>query len=170
MNAPSQPSPSPLSLDLRYQVAPSDREVVAEIVESTGFFNPAEVAVAVELVDERLAKGVASGYHFVFARSGDRTCAYSCYGPIAGTLHSFDLYWIAVHQAFQNRGLGGVLLAHTEQRILHEGGHRIYVETSSRPQYQPTRNFYERHGYRLEADVKDFYAPGDGKLIYVKTV
>jgi ribosomal protein S18 acetylase RimI-like enzyme len=155
-------------LDYRYQIEPGDRELVRQIVESTGFFNPAEVAIAVELVEERLAKGPASGYHFILAQSAGRTCGYACYGPIAGTQASYDLYWIVVHRDFQFRGLGGTILAHTEERIHHEGGRRIWVETSSRDQYAPTRHFYERHGYHHEASLKDFYAPGDDKVIYVK--
>jgi hypothetical protein len=63
-----------------------------------------------------------------------------------------------------------VILAHAEQCIARAGGRRIYVETSSRAQYIPTRRFYERHGYLREADLVDFYAPGDNKAIYVKAV
>ena len=36
--------------------------------------------------------------------------------------------------------------------------------------YEATRAFYERTGYALEATLVDFYAPGDGKCIYVKRV
>jgi hypothetical protein len=57
-----------------------------------------------------------------------------------------------------------------EQRIPELGGTRIYVETSSRAQYEPTRAFYERRAYRKEVVLEDFYAPGDGKVIYVKSV
>jgi GNAT superfamily N-acetyltransferase len=157
-------------ITFRYEVTPADRQVVRDIVASTNFFNPAEVDIAVELVDERLAKGLASGYHFVFADCDGRTPGYVSYGPISGTESSYDLYWIAVHRDDQNRGLGAVLLAHSEECMRREGGHRIYVETSSRDQYIPTRRFYERHGYRREAVIEDFYAPGDSKVIYVKTV
>jgi hypothetical protein len=44
----------------------------------------------------------------------------------------------------------------------------VYVETSGRRDYAPTRAFYERAGYRPEARLADFYAPGDDKWIYVK--
>jgi hypothetical protein len=46
----------------------------------------------------------------------------------------------------------------------------VYIETSSRPPYAPTRAFYERCGYELEVVLKEFYGPGDGKAIYVKAV
>jgi ribosomal protein S18 acetylase RimI-like enzyme len=140
------------------------------MVESTEFFSPEEADVAVELVDERLAKGPASGYHFVFAEQQGRTVGYSSYGPIAGTLASFDLYWIVVSQSDRGCGLGRLLLEETERKIRAAGGQRVYIETSNRPQYAPTRHFYDRNGYVREALIKDFYAPGDDKAIYVKVV
>ena len=42
------------------------------------------------------------------------------------------------------------------------------IETSARELYRPTQRFYERCGYEAEARLKDFYAPGDSKIIYVK--
>ena len=48
------------------------------------------------------------------------------------------------------------------------GGRRLYAETSGRAQYRPTRRFYRRAGFRREARLRDFYAPGDDKLIFVK--
>jgi len=129
-----------------------------------------EVDVAVELVDERLNRGTASGYHFVLAELDKRVVAYSCFGPIACTKHSYDLYWIAVHKNYQGQGLGRTLLEQSEQRIGAAGGRRIYVETSSRAEYEPTRNFYEHCNYRREAVLDDFYGPADAKIVYVKIV
>jgi GNAT superfamily N-acetyltransferase len=153
---------------LRADVTAADRDHVRRIVESTGFFRPDEVDVAVELVDERLARGVASGYEFVFADREGRTVGYACYGPIACTIGSYDLYWIAVDRDEQGTGLGRVLLAAAEDAIRRAGGRQVYIETSNRPQYVPTRGFYERCGYRLAAVLPDFYAPGDDKVIFVK--
>jgi hypothetical protein len=42
------------------------------------------------------------------------------------------------------------------------------VETSGRADYDGTRRFYERHGYRATARIPDFYAPGDDQVVYVK--
>ena len=141
---------------------------IGRLVEITGFFNTAEMGVAQELVNERLTKGDASGYFFVMAEHYGRLVAYTCYGPIAGSANSFDLYWIAVHPDFQRRGMGRRLIKETERLIHKAGGRRIYVETSQRAEYASTRIFYENSGYRLEAVLADFYAPGDGKAIYSK--
>jgi len=75
-----------------------------------------------------------------------------------------------VHPDLRGRGLGKQLTARTEEAIRAAGGHRVYIETSSREQYVPTREFYLRIGYQVEAVVEDFYAPGDGKVILVKVV
>lgn len=167
----TQPNADRDALTFREAISPGDRLVVRSIVESTGFFNPAEVDIAVELVDEHLAKGAAaSGYWFVFADRGSRTVGYSCYGPIAGTRESYDLFWIAVDRSCQSAGIGRLLLRESERRIGEQGGRRIYVETSSREQYVPTRAFYQRCGYLREAVLSDFYAPGDSKVIYVKVI
>ncbi len=158
------------SVSFRYDLTPQDRNAVRAVVESTGFFSSAESDVAVELVDERLAKGAASGYEFVFAERDGQLCGYACFGPIACTIASFDLYWIAVDKACQREGLGRKLLEESERLIRDQGGRRVYIETSNRAQYAPTRAFYQRCGYRCDAVLADFYAPGDDKVIFVKAL
>ncbi|OPY06261.1 MAG: putative acetyltransferase [Syntrophaceae bacterium PtaB.Bin038] len=155
---------------LRNGVRRSDAGAVRDIVSSTGLFRPDEIGIAVELVEERLRSGPASGYHFLFAERGDRILGYSCYGPVPLTLHCYDLYWIAVRKEAQGMGIGRMLLEHSEKAIAALGGRRVYIETSSRPIYLDTRRFYERNGYRAEAVLKEFYSPGDAKVIYVKAL
>jgi GNAT superfamily N-acetyltransferase len=154
----------------RYEITRVDVEAVRGIVASTGFFNPAEVDIAVELVEDRLAFGDASGYFFVFVEEAGRVLGYTCYGPISGTAESFDLYWIAIHNDHQSRGLGRMLMNESEHMIRKAGGRRVYAETSGRLQYEPTRVFYERLGFFRETQLKDFYAPGDDKVFYVKVL
>jgi ribosomal protein S18 acetylase RimI-like enzyme len=154
----------------REEPRPSDMERVREIVVSSGFFSEAEIEVAVELVQERLQKGVESGYFFLFAEQGQEVIGYSCFGPIPCTVESYDIYWIAVQQDLRRSGLGLEILKRVEGKIAEMGGKRIYVETSSREQYQPTRSFYSRCGYHKEATLKDFYSPGDDKVIYLRVL
>jgi GNAT superfamily N-acetyltransferase len=157
-------------LTLRYGLEPDDRRRVRELVSASGFFSPEEVAVAVELVDERLAKGPASGYDFVFAEADGRTIGYACYGPIPATRGSYDLYWIVVDPDRRRSGLGRLLAEEVERLVRRAGGRRLYADTSGRPQYAPTRAFYEALGYRREAVLRDFFAPDDDKVISVKAI
>ena len=143
---------------------------VREIVVSSGFFSKAEIEVAVELVQVRLNKGIESGYHFLFAEEDKKVVGYSCFGPIPCTVESYDIYWIAVQEDLRRSGLGVELLKKVEEKIREMGGKRIYVETSSREQYEPTRLFYSRCGYRKEATLKNFYSPGDDKVIYLRAL
>jgi GNAT superfamily N-acetyltransferase len=154
----------------RYEVNPQDPSKIRQLAQATGFFYPFEVDIAVELVEDRLSHGAESGYHFILAEHKGRLIGYACFGPIPCTVASYDLYWIAVHPDFQGKGLGLHLMKETEKRIAASGGRRVYVETSERPQYDPTRAFYEKCGYKLEAVLKDFYAPGDGKAVYCKSL
>jgi ribosomal protein S18 acetylase RimI-like enzyme len=160
--------PPAATLTFRDEPRAEDLHPLRGMVAATGFFSAAELAVALELVEDRLTKGVASDYRFVLAASGGELVGYTCFGPVAATVASWDLYWIVVDPAAQGRGWGRALLAESERRMALGGGHRVYVETSSRAQYAPTRAFYERCGYRQEALLADFYAPGDGKVIFVK--
>lgn len=154
----------------REAVRETDADAVRSILDSSGFFSAEEIGIALELVNERLARGPGSGYHFLFAERSGKVMGYTCFGPIPGTAASFDLYWIAVHNESRRRGAGKILLERSEKIMSRMGGKRIYIETSSRDQYKPTRVFYEKCGYRAEAHIADFYAPEDAKIIYVKVL
>lgn len=157
-------------LTFRTEVRPSDRDAVRRIVESSGYFNPDEVDVAVDLVDENLAKGEPSGYHFVFAELDDEVAGYGCVGPIACTQSSFDFFWIAVQEGVRGKGVGRQLVEACEARMRQLGATRIYVETSGREQYASTRHFYLACAYQEVAVFPDFYAPGDAKVVYLKVI
>lgn len=163
-----------LERDLKFSIRDSikieDPENIKEIVSSTGFFSEDEVKIAVELAEERLLKGIESGYHFLFLEIDEKTVGYSCFGPIPATKFSYDLYWIAVHKDCQNLGMGKIILSESEIAINKLGGNRIYVETSGREQYISTRKFYLACNYIEEAVLNDFYAPGDAKYLYLKVL
>ncbi len=121
-------------------------------------------------MNDRLERGCQSDYHFVFAELDGRTIGYTCYGPIALTAASFDLYWIAVDKSLHGQKIGQKLLEKTEALIHADGGRQVYIETSNREHYGSTRGFYLRTGYQQAALLKDFYAPGDDKVIYAKVL
>ena len=131
-------------------------------------FSKEECDIAVELVDNRLAKGMASGYFFLFAEEGSRLLGYTCFGPLPGSSHSFDLYWIVTHQDWRAKGIGKKLLDETIIEVKKLNGRMLIAETSTKEQYIPTRKFYENNNFLLEATIVDFYEIGDGKAMFVK--
>ncbi len=156
----------PIELTFLTHVSQADLVQLRSLVAATGFFNDEEVAIAYELAEESARRGEESGYFFLLAKTEGRLVGYTCYGPIPATLASYDLYWIVVNPQFQGRGIGKALLRESERMIAERGGRRVYIETSSRELYNPTRAFYLSAGYREEAVLKDFYRPGDSKVIF----
>lgn len=132
----------------------------------TGLFREAEVATAVELLDEALDGD--DDYRFLGAFDGPELVGYACYGPTPDTVGTFDLYWIAVDRTRQGTGIGTQLVSAVERRLTAEGCRLIVVETSSRADYAATRGFYEARGYGKTATIPGYYAPGDDLVIYTK--
>ncbi len=157
-----------VEVTFRTEILPGDEVRIREMIISTGFFYDIEVEVAVELADEKLRDGKKSSYQFIFAERDGVTVAYSCFGLIAGTECSFDLYWIVTHNDFRGEGIGKRLLEETHRQIAEQGGRNVIAETSSLEKYQPTRKFYQHMGYHEAGLIHDFYKEGDGKVTFVK--
>ncbi len=146
-----------------------DRDVILDIIENTNMFTQAEIDVAMELIDIFLIHKEQKDYIiYVAENEGKEVVGYLCYGPTPATEGTFDLYWIAVSPNMQNQGIGKELLAYVENEILKQNGRLIIIETSSQPKYAPTHQFYTKNNYQIEARIKDFYRPGDNRLIFVK--
>lgn len=159
-----------MEINYRTDLKATDRNPIRDILESTTVFYDFEVRVALGILDEHLREGATSDYSFIIAEQGNQVLGYVNFGPTPCTQGSWDIYWIAVKKDTMNRGMGKVLLKMSEEAIQKLGGVNIWVETSSRESYMPTRAFYDRQGYKVVAELKDFYGPGDHKVIYHKKV
>jgi ribosomal protein S18 acetylase RimI-like enzyme len=146
-----------------------DAIAVERLVRLCGIFNPAEVAIARELVEENLAKGEqASGYYFLFADGAGGIDGYSCYGPVPGTKGRFEIYWIAVSPTARRAGLGRRLEEATAAKVRAMGGVYLIAETSTLPAYAAARGFYLARGFKAIAEVPDWHDDGDGLAIFGK--
>lgn len=147
----------------------SDKAPVLDLIRETGFFTPAEIAVAEELIDIYLDRPDQRDYHVVVVEDGDgRPAGYMTWGPTPLAEDAYDLYWMAVSPRVQGRGRGRELVTWLEAEVRRRKGRLIIIETSSQPKYHPTRQFYLGLGYREAARVADFYRAGDDRIIYTK--
>jgi ribosomal protein S18 acetylase RimI-like enzyme len=155
-------------------LVPSDRALVAELLASVGAFSGAERAVALELVDARLARPEVDDYRFILGfdtgAAGERLAGYLCYGHTPLTQSTYDLYWVATSPDFARSGVARALLAAMEEEIVREGGGTLRVETGSREGHGAAVHFYDAMGFARTATIADFYAPGDDLIIFTKRV
>jgi ribosomal protein S18 acetylase RimI-like enzyme len=162
-----------MQLVFRNQLIIEDRDTLEKMLIATEFFNPDEINIALELVDDNLQKKNVSDYQFLLAQQSQETSSvigYTCFGLIPGTKNNYDLYWIVIAPEMQNQHIGKQLLQATEKVIINQNGRKLYAETSGREQYLPTQQFYVKNSFVLEARLKDFYAIGDDKLIFSKNL
>ncbi len=150
-----------------------DHDAVRVILENSGNFTADEIATAIELVDEWLELGEASGYlTYVLESTNDPfpIIGYVCFGEAPLTTGTYDLYWIAVDIKHHRGGHGKKLIQFAEGEVERRGGRMLLIETSSQETYAATIKFYEGTGYELAARIRDFYKPGDDKLIFRKAL
>jgi ribosomal protein S18 acetylase RimI-like enzyme len=167
----------PLKLNIR-RARPSDRAAVMSILAATNSFRPNELLTAREVFDDAIAKGPKGDYQSFVAEEKRNTArrashaaqqvGWLCFGPTPCTLGTFDIYWVVVHPRNQKCGIGSFLIQYAENLIRRRSGRMIVVDTSGSPRYLSARRLYRSNGYRRAAGLKNFYAPGDDKIIFVK--
>jgi ribosomal protein S18 acetylase RimI-like enzyme len=151
---------------------PSDAAAIERIASAAGVFTDDEVRTVSELLDVSLHPNGHEDYSFVVYRNGNPNdiCGFACFGPTPLTDRVWDLYWICVDRMEQRSGIGSALLEQVESNLRERGARAIYLETSDSPEYCAARSFYERHGYECVAHLNDFYAEGEGKVMYRKVL
>ena len=158
-------------------VKSGDRAALHALVRHVNIFEPHEIRVAEELIEERLA-GSADYLIYIAeeeaeaeaAAVGTRLLGFVCHGhnPVTDAVH--DIYWIVVEPSAQRRGVGRALLSYAENRVREMAGRAIRIETSGQPQYRAAEELYEACGYSRVAEIADFYKPGDAMRTYMKRV
>lgn len=152
------------------QLQSDDRARLVEMIGGIANFSAEEKSVAIELIDDALAKESGSYYNvFVYAEK-KILYGYYCIGQRALTDGVYDLYWIVVNPNTQNKGIGKKLLEHAENFVKEKNGRWILAETSSKESYSATRNFYLRNKYSIVAQIEDFYSLKDNLIVFGKYI
>jgi ribosomal protein S18 acetylase RimI-like enzyme len=149
-----------------------DRDALLAVLDSDETFRPDEIEVAVELIDAAAAG--SDDYRILVATPVRGTpdepaiVGYICFGSTPMTRSTYDLYWIVCHARARGRGVARALIAAMETELADSGATGIRVETSELEGYGAARRLYAAVDYPEAARLPDFYAPGDGLIIYYK--
>lgn len=158
----------------RKETKQSDLKDFRETLESSGFFYDYEIEAAEDFLKYQLEDGDESGIHYYMAEDKSiaegKMIGFICFGFDSCTLNTWLLYWMGVHNDYRGKGVGAQLLKKFEEYVVSKGGKKIVLETAGRELYKPTRDFYEKYGYREEGIVPDYYSVGDARVTYVKDV
>ncbi len=148
------------------EVVPGDLPGLKNIIDSTALFPS-------ELLDEMVQpffQQTEKTEFWLTCELDNVLVAVAYFAPERMTNGTFNLLLIAVHSDLHGRGIGRELTAYIE-RFLKSGGVRILlVETSGLPDFERTRAFYTQNGYRVEATIAEYYAEGEDKIVFWKSL
>ena len=142
-----------------------DATALKALIDATGLFPG-------EMLDAMISP------YFAGEASADVWLTYDDGTPVAVAYHAPErmtsgtrnLLLIAVHPDRQGRGVGAALMAHVEAQLAASGERVLLVETSGLPEFARTRGFYAGLGYDEEARIREFYAAGEDKVVFRKSL
>ncbi len=155
---------TPAHPDIR-PVLPGDLPALKAVIESNGLFPP-------ELLDDMTADYLAKNNdtdHWITYLVG-QPVAVAYFAPERMTSGTYNLYLIAVDVEHQGTGIGAQLMTYIEQFLRQRGDRILIVETSGFDAFEGARAFYLKCGYTQEARIREFYAPGEDKIVFWKSL
>lgn len=94
-----------------------------------------------------------------------------CYSvPEQLTEGTWNMLAMAVLPSKQGSGVGGALVKELESLLRKQGQRILIADTSGVDEFAETREFYRKNGYTEEARIRDYWAAGDDKIIFWKSL
>jgi ribosomal protein S18 acetylase RimI-like enzyme len=151
----------------------SDAPTLRALAIDNGMFAPDEMGDFDRMLNGYLDGDLRDHVWVVLETAQGEVMGAAYYAPEPFADRMWNLYFIAVSSLHHRDGVGGALLAHVEDTLRGAGesvARVLIVETSSLGAYEHARSFYATHGYDEEARIRDFYGPGDNKVVFWKLV
>jgi ribosomal protein S18 acetylase RimI-like enzyme len=148
---------------------PADTPAIIDVCRAAGAFSEAEALSAGDDITDYHNLYLNRDRVLVCQAKDGRLAGFAHFSPASITQGTWYIYWIAVAQHFQGKGLGKQLIRQAESEIKKINGRLLLIETAgSKPEFEPARRLYTTMGYSLKATIPEYFAPGDDKNIYWK--
>ncbi|MGD1875473.1 MAG: GNAT family N-acetyltransferase [Mastigocoleus sp.] len=148
---------------------PDDVDVIINLADAIGLFEGDELEELSGMLAGYFDGSLGEGHSWIVCED-DGVVGVAYFAPEQYAYGVYNLYFIAVHPKHQGKGYGSAILNHVEQTLISLGERLLLVETSGLPNFQKTRKFYYKQGYEEEAKIRDYYKPGDDKIIFRKAL
>ena len=148
---------------------PDDTEAIMNLADAIGLFEAEELEELGGMLNGYFEGTLSEGHSWVVCDDGE-VLAVAYFAPEQYAYGVYNLYFIAVHPKCQGKGYGTAVLNMVEKTLTEKGERLLLIETSSLPNFEMTRKFYRKQGYEEEARIRDYYKPGDDKIIYRKAL
>ncbi|HAZ47169.1 MAG TPA: GNAT family N-acetyltransferase [Cyanobacteria bacterium UBA11369] len=149
---------------------PDDSAALIALAVAAEMFPANETAALGKVLADYFGGKLDDGHVWVTDEEEGEPCGVAYYAPDLMADRTWYLYMIAVHPNYQRRGRGTALIQHVENALRSRGERLLLVETSGLPKYARARAFYTKCGFEPEARIRDFYAPGDDKVVFRKVL
>ena len=120
-----------------------------------------------EMISDYLINEQSTDIWFTTVKQGEPISIGYC-APERLTEGTFNLYAIAVRKDQQGKGIGKKMIDYIENQLQERGNRILIVETSGKPEFELTREFYIKCNYIKQAIIPEFYEEGDDKIVFWK--
>lgn len=135
------------------------------MIENSGQFDERGLTHVAETLDSYLA-GNTDDLWLTADDDEPVGVAYCAAEPV--TSGTWNLLMLWTRHDRENHGHGSALVERVEKVLTDRQARLLIVETSGLPEFEKARAFYDKISFVQEARVKNFFAPGDDKIIYTK--
>ena len=148
---------------------PNDSETIMNLAQAIGLFEGEELEELGGMLSGYFEGSLGEGHSWVVCDDGG-VVGVGYFAPEQYAYGVYNLYFIAVYPESQGKGYGSAMVNYVEKTLAEQGKRLLLVETSGLPEFELTRKFYLKQGYEEEARIREFYKPGDDKIIFRKAL
>ncbi len=146
-----------------------DHTDIDRIARLSGMFGEGELSFLSEMTRGDLA-GSDEGRVWFLSEAAEGVKGAACLSPEPLQEDVRNLLFISVAPDHRDAGVGRRLIAHAEGLARDAAARLILIETSSGPAFETARALYSKLGYMQDGQIRDYFGPGDDKVIFRKSL
>lgn len=151
-------------------VTHEDKAALINLCQITGLFQPHELEELSNMLSAYFEDSLEVGHKWLTDEEDGELRGVAYYAAETFASGVSNLLLIAVHPDYQRKGRGTELLRHVEAELRRKGERILIIETSGLDSFAATRAFYRQNGYEEEARIREYYNPGEDKIVFRKAL